>query len=677
MQQISLSRQLIILRGANTSLLLHPTYLKQYLAGDWIIVSADLLAIEDHDLWINPTKTKNLLGREFKHAIFDATKSFNLDAFNILSGTLTQGSMLILLLPDTFSSWQDLDSLRWHESSTPIEVPNFANHLLNTIQKYTQIISNVIYKNAPNSITDLVYLLKNHCVEDEQLSSNLTDEILYEQQQVLTALTYSSAKINIVTAKRGRGKSALAGLFTHNKICWISAPNRAACHTLFKFSTHAPDFFAPDELIQLLQTKQVQYPEWLIIDEAAMISMPLLQQIIGAMLPYCRILLTTTVEGYEGTGQGFLLKLLQDEQVIAESVSYFTLQQPIRWQLDDTLEQFTEELNGEGLYPAFISQNNIGLPMIMPILQHDLPTLLTLYQMLKSAHYRTTLTDLRRLLDAHNLVIHGAKSQQNELVGGLVSILEGGLDDDLIDEIWAGTRRPKGNLVAQSLVAHAGEKQAARLRSLRINRVAIIEHYRRQGIAKQLINAQIDYAKLHQLDFLSVSFAFTPEMNSFWQACGFTLIHIGSRRESSSGSYAAMSILPISQSGKQLMLTLRNKLVRDWYWLKNLVDIKLSFTPDSDNESLSLNKLDWLALKGFSLNHRPYEASYPALCRLAYHIDIQDYPLLNALVKNNHSVQQVVMQFALTGKQQLQNALRQEVKQCCLLELEKEHNFDQ
>ncbi|STM15108.1 putative ATP-dependent acetyltransferase [Escherichia coli] len=43
---------------------------------------------------------------------------------------------------------------------------------------------------------------------------------------------------------------------------------------------------------------------------------------------------------------------------------------------------------------------------------------------------------------------------ENEIAGALWLVDEGGLSQQLSQAVWAGFRRPRGNLVAQSLAAH-------------------------------------------------------------------------------------------------------------------------------------------------------------------------------------------------------------------------------
>ncbi len=46
--------------------------------------------------------------------------------------------------------------------------------------------------------------------------------------------------------------------------------------------------------------------------------------------------------------------------------------------------------------------------------------------------------------------------QPQQVTGALWLVEEGGLDAELAQAVWAGLRRPRGNLVAQSLAAHGG-----------------------------------------------------------------------------------------------------------------------------------------------------------------------------------------------------------------------------
>ena len=627
------TRKLWVLHGDITVLSTKLTDIIEQNQGDWITVTNQAnLATAGLNV-ITPNHTKRLLGQEFKHAIFDATEAFNLDALAMLMGTLVKGSVLILLLPEHFTYWHDHDSLRWNENPYPIMVPNFIAHLTQVLAQYNNA-TNYPFTNLDNTFCNL-----------------------HEQQNVLKQLLQSTKPIKVVIAKRGRGKSALAGQFSHYHHCIVTAPNKNSLTTFFRFAKATTPFYAPDELI-VANIDPV--PEYLIIDEAAMIPLHILTKLIQlAISKHSQILLTTTVEGYEGTGQGFLLKLL-----VNQSCDFFYLQQPIRWHADDQLEQFSDRLLLNGILPFDTQIPKMNQPIdYSQVDRHDIQALKQIYYLLKIAHYQTTLVDLRRLFDAQNLLVWQAKLG-DQRIAAAITINEGNLTEALIDEIWKGTRRPKGNLVAQSLVAHAGEKLAAKLQSLRINRIAVMELYRRQHIAKKLVQSITNYAIGQEKDFVSVSFAFSDDNYRFWLACGFSLVHIASRKEASSGSYSVMAIKAISQSGHTLVAKLQHKLQRNSYWLKQIIDLPFAQLVTSDSDQ-RLTNADIEELRGFCYYHRPYEATYAALCRLncynqsqAVHLDL---PILSALLANNTNELPVIPTLPLTGKNALMQALKQEL----------------
>ncbi|XEH48949.1 GNAT family N-acetyltransferase [Edwardsiella tarda] len=273
------------------------------------------------------------------------------------------------------------------------------------------------------------------------------------------------------------------------------------------------------------------------IDEAAAIPAPLLQRLIAA---FPRVLMTTTVQGYEGTGRGFLLKFCS----ALPDCRIHHLDQPLRWAATDPLEAW---LNAALLFSEVDDQAVAPVTALRWLNQAQWQTaaarMRDFYMLLTSAHYRTSPLDLRRLMDApgqHLCAALGAERVQ----GALWLVEEGGLSADLAQAVWAGERRPRGSLVAQSLAAHGGEVIAPQLRSWRVSRIAVRAGMRRRGVATALMSEAVSQARGQAMDFLSVSFGYTASLWAFWQRCGFTLVRVGTQREASSGCYSAMALYP-------------------------------------------------------------------------------------------------------------------------------------
>ncbi|WP_146634872.1 GNAT family N-acetyltransferase, partial [Salmonella enterica] len=88
------------------------------------------------------------------------------------------------------------------------------------------------------------------------------------------------------------------------------------------------------------------------------------------------------------------------------------------------------------------------------------------------AHYRTSPLDLRRMMDAPGQHFLQATAN-NRVAGALWLVEEGGLSAELSQAVWCGFRRPRGNLVAQSLAAHGSDPLAATLVGRRVSRIAV------------------------------------------------------------------------------------------------------------------------------------------------------------------------------------------------------------
>ena len=628
-------RSLLVLSGEEGWCFDHALKLRDALPGDWLWISPQPDA-ENH---CSPSALQTLLGREFRHAVFDARHGFDAAAFAALSGTLKAGSWLVLLLPvwDEWENQPDADSLRWSDCPDPIATPHFVQHFKRVLTANNDAI--LWRRNQPFSLAHFTPRTDWHPA---------TGAPQPEQQQLLQQLLTMPPGVAAVTAARGRGKSALAGQLI-SRIAGsaiVTAPAKAATDVLAQFAGEKFRFIAPDALLA-----SDEQADWLVVDEAAAIPAPLLYQLVSR---FPRTLLTTTVQGYEGTGRGFLLKFCAR----FPHLHRFELQQPIRWAQGCPLEKMVSEalvFDDENF--THTPQGNIVISAFEQTLWRSEPeTPLKVYQLLSGAHYRTSPLDLRRMMDApgqHFLQAAGG----NEIAGALWLVDEGGLSQELSQAVWAGFRRPRGNLVAQSLAAHGSNPLAATLRGRRVSRIAVHPTRQREGTGRQLIAGALQY--IHDLDYLSVSFGYTEELWRFWQRCGFVLVRMGNHREASSGCYTAMALLPMSDAGKQLAEREHYRLRRDAQALAQWNGEMLPVDPLND---AVLSDDDWLELAGFAFTHRPLLTSLGCLLRLLQTSELA-LPALRGRLQKNASDAQLCTTLKLSGRKLLLVRQREEAAQ--------------
>lgn len=564
------------------------------------------------------SKTKNLLGSEFLAIIYDARQGIHLDALAIAAGTLQDGGQLLLLL----NHWADLanqpdcDSLRWSGEKYAINTPHFIAFLQEKIAKY----GFPIYQNTPLNLAPQM----------SQKDRSTHCQPTLEQARLLQQMAEAEDAILIITAKRGRGKSALAGLFAKQQVAQnqpviLTAPNKSAVNIFNAFARAEITFMSPDELSQNLSDAPQQFANhWLFVDEVAIIPLDILFRLTNA---FKRVVLTTTIHSYEGTGRGFLLKFMAKTD---RTLRHFELFTPLRWQTDDKLEAFIDDLllcDCEDRLPqppcdrVLAEQIQISYCERIP---HD--QIESVYGLLTLAHYRTSPLDLRRLLDAPQQQFYLAQAQ-DALLGCVWAVPEGGIEDNmLIHQIRRGERRPRGNLVAQMLCFQAGVEEACALRSLRISRIAVQPNWQQQGLGQRLI-AKMKQQQMKQqgaVDFLSVSFGYTPELLAFWQKCGFVLVHFSESKEASSGCYSVVALCPLSEEGRVFVQRAEKQFQRN---------LPLSLHPLATQFARTeidwtLESSDWQSLKDFADFFLPLSSVLPSIRRLITSAGEAPFPLL-------------------------------------------------
>ncbi|MEG9531309.1 GNAT family N-acetyltransferase [Mannheimia indoligenes] len=546
------------------------------------------------------SNAKSLLGNEHPFAIYNMWAengiNFHLEAFAILAGTIQENGTLFLLCPqwNNLEHELDFDALRWNENHA-IACPNFYQHFKQLVEKFGFEIS--------DNLAELP-------ITSAQISSKI-EKLTEEQQNILQNLPLNNANIHLITAPRGRGKSTLAGLLAtelakqHNVL--ITAHSLSALPSFWRSAVQRIPFFAPDNLIERVKNKSISPNQWLFIDEAASLPLPLLNTLCDY---FDKVILTTTTQNYEGTGRGFELKL---PKMLNKPFKHWTLSQPLRWGENDPLEQFVAEL-------LLLNNDIVGTNCNSPSQSTNIANHIAFYSLLANAHYKTTPTDLRRLFDGEQQILY-PKYQDNQLIGGIWAVNEGNLDENLTQAIWLGERRPQGNLVAQYLCFQGNLPQACQLRSVRISRIAVKPEWQNQGIGKRLISDFIlqNADKKPPLDFISVSFGLTAPLYAFWQSCGFRLVQITPNKEASSGYRSAMMIYPISQQGKQFSQQATQAFARDFAlqpFFTEICEELQNFEQFQPLVEISLDERDWQNLTAFANGKRALPAVYISLKRL-------------------------------------------------------------
>jgi len=391
---------------------------------------------------------------------------------------------------------------------------------------------------------------------------------------------------HVITADRGRGKSHLLGLLARalsdanedNGINYIlTGPNKASVGTVYKafdhhdrnlpLSEHPLRFIAPEDILDAADTNSI-----VIVDEAASLPIPLLKHWANR---FPNMIFATTTHGYEGTGKGFQIRFMNHLTSLTDCVYTHTLSRPIRYAANDPLEKslfsvfcLDSEPKGLALTAKDVKTEHIQYEQISTtaLLENE-PSLddksrssllNEVFSLLVQAHYQTRPSDLRDILDAPGVCVFIARDTLHDCVlSACLTFDEGDFHEQhesLIEAIKLGKRRPSGHLVPQVLTLHMGQADALTLKSARIVRVATLPNLQRLNIGSRLVAFVSSTLKKQHYDFVSSSYADTPDVRSFWQKNGFSLVRLGNKFDQSSGTRSGLVLHGLSNSGAQLQM---------------------------------------------------------------------------------------------------------------------------
>jgi len=463
--------------------------------------------LSDHDNSADAalSRYRDYLGHEFEQVWIDCSEGLHADAIAALCGTVTAGGLLSILLPAENNAMSQ-------------RMQRFA-------EKYFAD-SNAIAHSAVNKA--------------QIPSANEKFQLNDEQRSIFNALEQSQEKpqtTHIITAKRGRGKSTLLGQalarVKNQRSIIVTAPRKANAKILLQQAPEAR-FVAWDKLLEQPGNSEVT----LIIDEAAGLPLWATEQLCQKFTPW---LLATTVAGYEGCGRGFAVHFIDWAKKSLPQVSVHELTQPLRWPVNDPLEQWLTKtfLLNEQPVTQF-GQHQSGT-FIRHASELDEALLQQCFQLLLNAHYQSSPNDLNLLLTerGHKLAY---QCEHGKVIAVAWVMSEGPINSPLKQQIKLGQRRPKGNLLPQAIGYFLQQEWSMDIAWLRVARIAVPAEKRRRGVASALLTEISSWARENHYQMLGTSFAWSASLDNFWQKNTYLPWRLSSRIDSVSARPAAIYV---------------------------------------------------------------------------------------------------------------------------------------
>lgn len=607
---------------------------------------------------------KQVLGSECDIATLDCRDSFKPGDVMAVAGIVKRSGCLILICP-ALSEWVNNISVSFLSEGFTLTQSRYLERFIKHLRNNDYV---AFHTEEKTTLPDTAMFRIS-----EGLTSNVYRGSLFkseEQEQAYSRLyqAHSLNKLNaLITAPRGRGKSSLLGIFIESLIrqgknvlltserfdnvknvlsrihqyeiagVRTQQPSTANIQTQLilgdknEAATFGSVKWVPPDSALLYTTEDEKY-DVVIVDEAASIPLPDVYRIIANHKQW---VLSTTLLGYEGSGSGFIHKLIPS---LPPSAIHLRLSTPLRWFEHDPIEAF---FNTTCLFEDRDAARNIGeinfKNSINPPIDYDFSissfksiseeALQQIMSLLSLAHYQTTPDDFMRLMDSPDVLVAILKFNDN-VIGAAIINAEGSdyLNGTALG-IASGKRRPKGHLGAQRLALLSADAKTATFRYWRINRIAVDTVAQSKGMGSYLLQRVSNEAKKQSIDAICTSYGTTQKLDSFWTRNGFEIVDYGRKPNKASGETSALALYPHSNRAKKL--------------LSELVALKESFKFDNqlDNVPISILTIYVEKLVHFTQGTRTLDDVWPILHKIARYAETHPTPSANTqLNKPNNTI---------------------------------------
>jgi tRNA(Met) cytidine acetyltransferase len=539
---------------------------------------------------LEPEESGALLGTTRSAIVLDCREACEPNVLGRLVGAVDGGGLFVLLTPplDRWAGRRDGFDKSLAVPPDPIDAVTglFRDRLVETLWSHPGIgiVDLASDELVRNGITGRPPALESATIEQPPGAHSIPEPILeacLTQDQVdavgQLAAFQDGPRAAVLEAGRGRGKSSVAGLLAawfaaQGKRIVVTGPKRRAATAFFdRILEVLPTVDAiqsiqgsPPRRIDAESDGTIEYvpatevdsavesADVVFVEEAAALSVTLLESTLDAN----RVVYTTTVHGYEGSGRGFAVRFRDSLGAARHDVQDISLVEPIRYAGGDPVEVWAARalLLNAGPIPGSVIEDATPesvsyADLAGGTLRHDEQLLREVFGLLVSAHYRTEPNDLARLLDGSNLAVR-ALFQDGHVVAVALLAREGGIPASLRERVYEG-HRIRGNMLPDVLMSQLRDEDAGGPVGLRIVRIATHHAVRSRGLGSFLLD-RIEREFESVVDWLGTGFGVTPELVSLWHQSGYSTVHLSTSRNDRSGEHSVLMLNPTSERGRIL-----------------------------------------------------------------------------------------------------------------------------
>ncbi len=609
-------------------------------------VDAELEELKNSDRYI---------GTNYDFLAIDLHRSFVPNDLGRLVSIVRGGGLIVLLVP-RLDVWRSSVNY-FHESilTPPYSIGDIRHNFI------PWVIKNMMEHDGI-SIYEEGRWIKKSTVKCESKSKYIVDDsdlpekirgiaVTGDQVKVLRELMRLKEKIYVITADRGRGKSSVLGILTavliyksKAKRIGVTAPDLNNLREFYRFisltlerlglkytrrknTVLGKKFFVEFKNPAELSPKRY---DLLIVDEAAGIPVPLLLNFSKAK----RVVYSTTVHGYEGTGRSFSIRFMKDVNKRGR-VEEIEMKKPIRYASSDPVEKWIFDTLLLDSEPASIKKVDVSRLEYRRYKIEDLlkdeRKLREYYGIFVLAHYRNNPNDLGIICDAPNQEIRTL--EYNGHVVCSVQLAREGKIEEFAKDMYFG-EVPAGNIIPDVVVKHYKNMDFAKYRGFRIVRIATHPNFMNMGIGAKMLN----YLMNEDVDWIGSSFGATPSLLKFWLRSGFSAIHISPKINEKTGEHSVIVLKAISPNIKKMEGSIRKEFASRI--ILSLGDVHSSIDPEiarlllntvPRRGKIKLGDVDWKRLISYAWGPGNYEVTSDVIYRIAgqYFISMK-VPKLNS-----------------------------------------------